>query len=157
MKDRNALSSAATGAGSRTTSAARNAGAATAAPQAACCRRALLRLAPLALVFAAIRPAAAHSELRRSAPAPGAVLAQAPERIELVFSERVQLTALRLFRAGGDEIALPRRAIRVADTETIDLPPLAPGAYRVEWRIISADGHPVGGAIPFRIEKTGKP
>lgn len=112
------------------------------------------RRAGLLLLCAApwVRPAQAHSELRRSVPAPGAVLDRAPERIELHFSERVQLTALRLRRADGTEIALPRRPIRPERMEVIALPPLEPGDYRAEWRIISADGHPVGGVIPFRVE-----
>jgi len=110
------------------------------------------RALPLVLFAAAAPPAAAHSELRRSVPAAGAVLDRPPERIELHFNERVRLTVLRLHRVGGDEIALPRRTIREATSETIPLPPLAPGDYRAEWRIISADGHPVGGVIPFRVE-----
>jgi methionine-rich copper-binding protein CopC len=119
-------------------------------------RRAVLTMGLLLAMFGRAGSARAHSELRRSVPAPGAVLAQAPERIELVFNERVQLTALRLHRSGGEEIALPRRTIRAADSETIALPPLAAGDYRVEWRIISADGHPAGGAIPFRILAPGE-
>lgn len=111
-------------------------------------RRGLLVLPPLLALAPA---AAAHSELRRSVPAAGAVLAAAPDRIELHFNERVQLTALRLRRVEGEEVALPRRAIRKATSETIPLPPLPPGDYRAEWRIISADGHPAGGVIPFRI------
>lgn len=110
-------------------------------------RRRLLLLLPLA----AATPAAAHSELRRSVPAANAVLDAPPERIELHFNERVQLTALRLHRMGGEEVALPRRAIREARSEIIALPPLPSGDYRAEWRIISADGHAVGGVIPFRI------
>ena len=31
------------------------------------------------------------------------------------------------------------------------MPSLAPGSYRVEWRIVSADGHPVSGALTFSI------
>lgn len=116
-------------------------------------RQALLLLA---LLLGSL-PAVAHSELRRSVPAAGAVLMQAPEQIELYFNERVQLTALRLYRDGSEEISLPRRAIRSATTEIIALPPLPPGAYRAEWRIISADGHPAGGAIPFRIEAPNRP
>jgi methionine-rich copper-binding protein CopC len=101
--------------------------------------------------------AAAHSELRISIPATGAVLMQAPEQIELHFNERVQLTALRLYRVGGEEIILPRRSIRAASNEVIPLPVLSPGAYRAEWRIISADGHPAGGVISFRIEAPSRP
>lgn len=116
-------------------------------------RRALL-LVPFA---AAATPAAAHSELRRSLPPAGAVLDRAPEQIELHFSERVRLTALRLRRTGGEEVALPRRTIREATSEIVRLPALPPGEYRAEWRIISADGHPVGGVIPFRIEPPRSP
>jgi methionine-rich copper-binding protein CopC len=111
----------------------------------------------LLLLLLASMPAAAHSELRRSAPAAGAVLMHAPEQIELHFNERVQLTALRLYREGGEEVSLPRRAIRTANMEIIAMPPLPPGAYRAEWRIISADGHPAGGVIPFRIEAPERP
>jgi len=115
------------------------------------------RLFFCAALLAAAGPAWAHSELRRSTPAASAVLDQPPDRIELHFNERVQLTALRLHRVGGDEIALPRRSIREATSETIALPPLVPGDYRAEWRIISADGHPAGGVIPFRIEPPRRP
>jgi methionine-rich copper-binding protein CopC len=115
----------------------------------------MIRRALLALAIAT--PAAAHSELRRSVPANGAALDRAPAAIELHFNERVQLTALRL-RRGTEEIGLPRRAIREASVETVPLPPLPPGEYRAEWRAISADGHPVGGVIAFRVlerDRTG--
>lgn len=115
------------------------------------------RLVLFAVLLGAVGSAWAHSELRRSVPAAAAVLEQPPDRIELYFNERVQLTALRLHRVGGDEIALPRRSIRQATSEVIALPPLAPGEYRAEWRIISADGHAAGGAIPFRIEPARRP
>ena len=114
-------------------------------------RRAVLVLPGLAVAA----PAAAHSELRRSVPASGAVLDRPPERIELHFNERVQLTAVRLRRVDGEEVALPRRAIREAVSETIALPPLPPGDYRAEWRIISADGHPAGGVVAFRVVAGG--
>ncbi|MBX9596628.1 MAG: copper resistance protein CopC [Roseomonas sp.] len=129
-----------------------------AAPIGAMKRRGLPLMPLAALALAAVAsPAAAHSELRGSVPAAGAVLDRAPERIELHFNERVQLTALRLRRVGGDETPLPRRAIREATSESIALPPLPPGDYRAEWRIISADGHAVGGVIPFRIEAPRSP
>ncbi|MBS3980335.1 MAG: copper resistance protein CopC [Rhodobacteraceae bacterium] len=106
---------------------------------------------PLLILAAVAAPAAAHSELRLSLPAAAAVLDCPPEQIELHFNEKVQLTALRLHQVDGAEIALPRRAIREAASETIVLPPLPPGDFRAEWRILSPDGHVVGGVIPFRI------
>ena len=111
------------------------------------------RVVPLLIFGIAAQPVMAHSELRGSVPAIGAVLDCAPTRIELYFNEGVLLTALRLHRGDGAEIELPRRAIREATIETIPLPPLEPGDFRSEWRIISPDGHDVGGVIPFSIMK----
>jgi methionine-rich copper-binding protein CopC len=99
------------------------------------------------------RAAKAHSELRRSFPANGALLDRPPDRLDLAFNDRVQLTGLRLFRDGGGELRWPEpRAIRDTESESIRFPELEPGSYRVEWRIISADGHPVGGTIRFRYQ-----
>lgn len=96
--------------------------------------------------------ALAHSELRGTDPANGAILEKPPERMAFRFNERVTLTALRLRRVGGAELPLPERiTISEADRASIRLPPLPPGEYRAEWRAISADGHPVGGTVTFRV------
>lgn len=123
----------------------------------AVCMGSILRVVPMMAAVAVAAPVSAHSELRGSAPAAGAVLECAPEHIELQFSEGVQLTALRLHRVDGAEISLPRRTIREARSEIIDLPPLEPGDFRAEWRVISGDGHPVGGVIPFSISGECRP
>jgi methionine-rich copper-binding protein CopC len=101
--------------------------------------------------------AAARSELRGSVPDAGEVLDCAPANFELQFNAGVQLTALRLHLLDGAEIELTRRAIREATIETIDLPPLEPGEFQAEWRIISPDGHAVGGAIPFSVSGACRP
>lgn len=115
------------------------------------CTSGIFRVAVMLAAITAVSPATAHSELRGSVPAAGAALDCAPTHIELQFNEGVQMTALRLHRVDGAEIELPRRAIRETTLETIDLPPLEPGDFRAEWRIISADGHAVGGVIPFSV------
>ena len=116
------------------------------------CKRVRMRpWIPLAAALLAAAPARGHSELRAASPADGAVLAAPPAELALAFNEAVQLTALRLRAAGGAEVALPRRAIRSAREETVPLPPLPPGDYAAEWRAISADGHPIGGTIRFRV------
>jgi methionine-rich copper-binding protein CopC len=113
--------------------------------------RRIFRIVPIMAALVAAQPVAAHSELRDSVPAAGAVLDCAPAQIELQFNEGVLLTALRLHQVDGDEVKLPRRAIREATQEIIALPPLQPGDFRAEWRVISPDGHDVGGAIHFSI------
>jgi len=109
-------------------------------------------LVAIALALAAmIGPVGAHSELRLSEPGDGAVLQAPPQQLKLAFNETVQLTALRLLAEGGERIALPTREIAGRKQEEIALPVLFPGAYRVDWAAISADGHPISGTIRFSI------
>jgi methionine-rich copper-binding protein CopC len=122
-------------------------------------RQLALRLALAAAALLAGAPAAlAHSELRTSQPAEGARLALPPATIELRFNEPVQLTALALVDAAGrrTRIALPADTTPRA-VERLPAPPLAPGAWRIEWRAISADGHPVRGTVRFSIQARTEP
>jgi methionine-rich copper-binding protein CopC len=114
--------------------------------------RHMLRALSVMAALAAATTVQAHSELRGSTPANGAQLQASPPAIVLNFNELVQVTAARLYREGGAEVALPRP--RAADSVRMHqaVPPqLEPGRYRLEWRIISADGHPVGGVIRFSV------
>lgn len=96
-----------------------------------------------------------HAALIRADPAPGAVLERAPDAAVLTFNEPVSVTALRLFgpegqpadvapsRAGGSRIRVP-------------LPAGAPqGPYLLSWRVVSADGHPVGGTLDYSVGVPG--
>jgi methionine-rich copper-binding protein CopC len=38
-----------------------------------------------------------------------------------------------------------------ADRLTATVAPLAPGAWRVEWQVLSTDGHIVSGRFSFRV------
>ena len=112
----------------------------------------------LGLALAA-EPAAAHSELRATVPANGARLAASPPALELTFNEDVQLTALRLLDAADKPIRLERKAAREPRrAERATVPSLTPGAYRVLWAAISADGHPITGSFRFEVaDATGAP
>ena len=104
----------------------------------------------------AIRPAARmHATLLRSEPAKGSRLTTSPARIYLVFSEEVEpsLGAIRLVGPGGRVVTLkpagdPRNvSALVAPVATT----LEAGTWRVEWRIVSEDGHPIDGDFSFAV------
>lgn len=96
--------------------------------------------------------ASAHTKAPKIVPADGSVLSAPPESLAFSFPEAVRLTAVRLYDSADSEIGLPgERDMSAAKERLILLPPLAAGAYRVEWRALSADGHPVSGAFSFTV------
>ena len=115
--------------------------------------------APARALPASPRAAFFHATLRSSSPAAGSTLDRAPDRIRLVFSEEIEpsLGSIRLIDPSG-------RTTRLAasgdprDVSALVAPTpagLANGSYRVEWRIVSEDGHPMGGSFGFTIATSG--
>lgn len=93
----------------------------------------------------------AHASLIGSEPADRAVIARPPEAIKLTFNEPVSPLVLRLVGEGGHALELSDVAAADA-TLTIRLPgPLPQGTHLLSWRVVSADGHPVGGTLTFSI------
>jgi copper transport protein len=94
--------------------------------------------------------ALAHSTLVSSDPADGAVLAAQPPHLVLNFNEPVSPLVIRLIDDQGRSTAL---SYRVEDTAVIIDEPgdIGRGSHALSWRVVSADGHPVGGTILFSI------
>lgn len=119
-----------------------------------------LLLPVVAALSVLVAPAArAHSSLISSSPAAESVLAAPPTRIDLVFNEQI-----RDFQ--------PRIAITVGDHDPVEVTPVVDGAtvsadltgmqwpaaaeagsvaWKVGYRVVSADGHPVSGLVPFSV------
>lgn len=95
-----------------------------------------------------------HVYLVSSRPADGDTLTAPPPEIRLVFSERVDATLAELVLRGVDtETTLTPRADPEDPRAVLASAPRVPaGAYRIAWRIISPDGHPVSGQIRFLIQ-----
>lgn len=117
----------------------------------------------VAIAIATAPAAWAHSTLISSSPAADSVLAAPPARIELVFNEQI-----RDFQ--------PRIAVTVGDHDPVEVTPVVDGttvsadltgvpvpddgaagstvgavAWKVGYRVVSADGHPVTGLVPFSV------
>lgn len=98
-------------------------------------------------------PALAHTALKSSNPAKGASLPSAPPEITLTFSEPVQVEAGAITVAGPDGA---QWTVGPADVNgavvTAPVTPAGPaGQYTINYRVISADGDPVRGAVPFAL------
>src|SRR5262249_49920890 len=103
------------------------------------------------VLLAALVPGAeafAHASLIRSEPTDRAVVAQAPPILVLTFNEPVSPLVVRLVRPTGEAIELKDVVANDARL-TFPLPEGLTGTYLLSWRVISADGHPVGGALTF--------
>lgn len=111
-------------------------------------------LAAAAAVLLVSSPAVAHSLLLESSPAADATLTTTPAQLSLRFNNRIEkrLSRITLLDERGTPQALTIAvADGGADRLTAAVPPLAPGAYRVEWHVLSTDGHVVSGGFGFRL------
>ena len=96
----------------------------------------------------------AHSLLLASVPAADAVVS-APPAVTLRFNNRIEkkLSQIRLVGGRGDAQMLPLRPAGAVDTLEAPLPSLGAGRYRIEWRVLSTDGHVVRGAFAFSVSQ----
>lgn len=109
-----------------------------------------LALAALLLTLLSAGAALAHAQLRGSEPRAGAVVAQAPEAARLVFNEPVAPLQARWITSDGETHDVAARS--EGDALVAPLPE-APGRGTIvlSWRVVSQDGHPVGGTLAFSI------
>ena len=103
------------------------------------------------LLAAASEGVHAHAVLVESTPADGAVLESAPDRVMLRFNEPIRVISLRLIDEGGQTTPLAQGPQSTPDRVEVPLPSLSPGSYVVSWRLLSVDGHPVGGSVFFTL------
>ncbi|MDZ5436654.1 copper homeostasis periplasmic binding protein CopC [Pseudomonas fluorescens] len=105
--------------------------------------------------------AQAHPKLLSSTPAEGAEGA-APGTIELHFSENLvtQFSGAKLVMTempGMAHAPMPMKAkvSGASDPKTMLITPASPlpaGTYKVEWRAVSSDTHPITGNVTFKVK-----
>src|SRR3954452_3954237 len=122
-------------------------------------RNSLCRLLMTALLslpgVAAGMHAWAHAFLAQAAPPVGVVVSVAPREVRLTFSEGIEpaFSHIELTRAEGQPIGTAPATVDPRNNTqlVLALPPLAPGRYRVKWRVVSVDTHPTEGNYTFEI------
>jgi len=104
-----------------------------------------------AILVALASVAQAHTHLKEAMPADGSTVKAAPEQIMLMFSEAAKVTALTIQKEGGEEQKLAPLPTTASAHVMVPAPKLAPGKYTVNYRVVSDDGHVMGGKVHFTI------
>lgn len=121
-------------------------------------RLALARLAVLALALStaaaglvlSASPAAAHAALESSSPADGSTVTAAPPEVALRFNEPVGTDFAEVTVTKGGTSATDGDPSVEGSTVTQPLAgDMEQGDWRVSYRVVSADGHPVSGTVDF--------
>ena len=110
-----------------------------------------IAVAVISLALDPARQAAAHASLLSTLPADGVTVPNAPKTFTLEFNEPVSPLVMRLVRPNGQistltDITAQNKTVAVAAPEMAEL-----GSYVLSWRVVSADGHPVGGVVSFSV------
>lgn len=105
----------------------------------------------LCCVLMPAQAAWAHAQLLSSDPVANAIFETAPEAVELNFNEPVSPLAIRLIAPDGSTVDLTDDTSGGA-LVSIPIPDrVADGTQVLSWRVVSADGHPIGGSLVFSI------
>lgn len=99
--------------------------------------------------------ALAHAFLDRAVPAVGGKVHGPPAEVRLQFSQPLEpaFSTVRVLDAGGRQIDRKDKRLDPNDASVlrVSLPRLAPGVYRVVWRVLSADTHVSEGDYTFEV------
>ena len=102
-------------------------------------------------ILATATAALAHSKAEQTTPANGATV-EMVGAIELRFDDPMRITAITLTGPDG-ELEISREIGLDPVTEFRAKPPenMPAGAYTVDWRGLSSDGHPMLGTFEFTV------
>lgn len=120
-------------------------------------RAAIVALLTLPVLFLWAPAAQAHANLESSEPADGAILATAPERVTLTFTEPPdpQLSSVQVLDAAGAQVQQGKAQPVPGDDHSLQvgLPSDLPdGVYTVSWVAVSeTDGHATSRAFAFGV------
>jgi hypothetical protein len=109
-----------------------------------------------AVLIAAPALCHAHAVLVKSSPDARATLSYSPSRVDLWFSERLELawSTASVRSAAGARVDPQGATVSTEDAKRLSVPlnPLPPGTYVVQFRVLSVDGHVVEGSFPFTVK-----
>jgi methionine-rich copper-binding protein CopC len=103
-------------------------------------------------------PAWAHAYPAVSLPNNGATVKESPREVRIQFTEAVEMAFSAITVIGANKEVVSQGKLRklADDTLAIDVKPLQPGNYTVEWQVLSVDTHVTDGVLRFTVAPSGK-
>jgi methionine-rich copper-binding protein CopC len=105
----------------------------------------------LAVTVLGAPAALAHDTLEASTPTANAEVSGL-KTIELEYSGRIRFPVVVLHTAAGRQITLGTPEASGPKVTATVPQPLPGGKYVIAWRVVSSDGHPIEGEIPFTVK-----
>jgi methionine-rich copper-binding protein CopC len=118
-------------------------------------KRWLSRLLAFASAMTFVSLAGAHAFLDHATPAVGSAVRASPTQVELWFTQQLEpaFSTARVSDRSGKQVDKGDPQVDRADATLlrVSLPRLAPGTYRVTWRVLSVDTHVTEGDFTFDV------
>ncbi|MGW3343887.1 copper resistance CopC family protein [Nonomuraea rubra] len=108
------------------------------------------------VVFGSAAPALAHDTLKSSSPAKNAEVKSLDE-VKLEFSAKVRMPFVIVRGDGDAQHQSGKPEVDGAVVTQAVKGPLPDGKYTIAYRVVSSDGHPIEGEIPFRVKGAETP
>lgn len=109
-------------------------------------------------ILATAAPATAHDRLLESDPGDGEHLDAAPSSVTMTFSgellvldESTAGAVVLVVDAEGEDWATGEVEVRGRNVTAALRTDMPDGGYQVRWQVVSEDGHPIAGVIPFAV------
>ena len=97
--------------------------------------------------------AIAHSPLDQTTPANEDIITEVPAEILMKFKADIRMTRVSISYEGDDSIKMDLgNQTNFMQEFSLPIYDMGKGAYLVEWRGLSADGHALNGAFSFTVE-----
>ncbi|MCK2016343.1 copper resistance CopC family protein [Peribacillus frigoritolerans] len=99
------------------------------------------------------KQALAHTSLEDSTPKDGEVMTEPVRELTLIFGTKVeQNSRISVSNSNGEPVKLGNFVIEEEEMWATFFQPLKNGNYKVDWKIIGADGHPIEGTFSFSVD-----
>ena len=102
------------------------------------------------MLFAA--PAGAHAFLDHAEPRVGSTVSTAPREVSMSFTQQLEpaFSSAQVYDLSGARVDQGRAQI-AGSVMRVSVKMLAPGTYRVRWKVLSVDTHTTEGSFTFRV------